>query len=303
MRLPKPPPGLKPLLPLVIGAVVVALLAGVVIGRLLPASAGAPVETQAESSASADGGHTHGGGSTEESEPADLEGLSLSASGFTLVPKDTELDRSNEAKPWAFTITDVEGEPITKFATLHDKKMHLFAVRRDFTGYQHLHPVMDPDTGLWSTDITFDTPGGWRVIADFAVGGGKDVTTATLGTDVTVPGDYEPAALPEPKTTAKTDGFDVTLDFKPELGASAPALIEVTEDGKAADLERYLGAHGHLVLLRQDDMGFAHVHPDSKRVDGKLRFWATVPSKGDYRAFLDFKVDGKVRTAAFTITV
>lgn len=297
MPLPRPPEALKPWLPVLAGAVVVALLAGVVIGRLLP---GAPAGSGSAATESAGGGHSHGGGAESETGAADLGGLSLSASGYTLVPADTRVDATSGPEPWRFTVTDTAGDPVTKFATVHGEKLHLFAVRRDFTGYQHLHPTMAKD-GRWSADIDFGSPGGWRVIADFAVGAGKDVTPVTLGTDVTVPGDYDPEPLPEPAGTDSTGGFAARLEFDPELGASSPALIEVTRDGEPVALEPYLGARGHLVLLRAGDLGFAHVHPDAEPVDGKLRFWATLPSKGSYRAFLDFKVDGEVHTAAFTV--
>jgi hypothetical protein len=38
------------------------------------------------------------------------------------------------------------------------------------------------------------------------------------------------------------------------------------------------------------------VHPD----EHSLRFMARFPSAGRYRLFLQFKVDGRVHTAAFT---
>ena len=48
--------------------------------------------------------------------------------------------------------------------------------------------------------------------------------------------------------------------------------------------------------LREGDLAFLHVHPDADR----LRFGATFPTPGRYRLFLQFKVDGRVHTAAFT---
>jgi hypothetical protein len=81
-------------------------------------------------------------------------------------------------------------------------------------------------------------------------------------------------------------------------------LFHVTAtDGKAAALERYLGAYGHLVVLRAGDLGYVHVHPEPQLADGAIKFWLAPPSRGDYRMFLDFQVAGKVHTAAFTLTV
>ncbi|MEK8109242.1 hypothetical protein NKG94_40115 [Micromonospora sp. M12] len=36
--------------------------------------------------------------------------------------------------------------------------MHLIVVRRDLTGYQHLHPTMAKD-GTWSVPLTLAQPG------------------------------------------------------------------------------------------------------------------------------------------------
>lgn len=43
--------------------------------------------------------------------------------------------------------------PVTNFAIVHDKPMHLVVVRRDLSGYRHLHPTMAQD-GTWSVDLT-----------------------------------------------------------------------------------------------------------------------------------------------------
>jgi uncharacterized protein YfaP (DUF2135 family) len=73
------------------------------------------------------------------------------------------------------------------------------------------------------------------------------------------------------------------------------------------DLQPYLGAYGHLVALRSGDLAYLHVHPDGAPRDGTTSpgpdvvFHADVPSAGTYHLYLDFKHDGVVRTAAFTV--
>ena len=68
-------------------------------------------------------------------------------------------------------------------------------------------------------------------------------------------------------------------------------------------LEPYLGAYGHLVMVRQGDLGYVHIHPEAQLVEGKVKFWLTAPSPGAYRMFFDFQVAGRVHTAAWTVTV
>jgi hypothetical protein len=86
--------------------------------------------------------------------------------------------------------------------------------------------------------------------------------------------------------------------------------LSVSRDGKpVTDLQPYLGAYGHLVVLRASDLAYLHVHPMGEPGDGitpagpAIGFGATIPSNGDYRLFLDFKHNDVVRTAEFTLSV
>lgn len=91
----------------------------------------------------------------------------------------------------------------------------------------------------------------------------------------------------------------------PTIGMTVPLTFRVDRAGTTGPvrMERYLGAYGHLVVVREGDLGFLHVHPEPELVDGAVKFWLTAPSTGRYRAFFDFQVDGKVHTAAFTINL
>jgi hypothetical protein len=162
---------------------------------------------------------------------------------------------------------------------------------------------MAPD-GTWGIDLTLAAPGIYRMIVDFtAVVGGKQ-TVATLGSDLTVAGNYAPAALPVPDRATAVDGFAVSYQGALSTQAIQPVLITVAgADGKPAALQPYLGAYGHLVVLRQGDLAYVHVHPEAQPVDGKVKFWVALPSSGTYRMFFDFQVAGRVHTAAWTATI
>jgi hypothetical protein len=91
-------------------------------------------------------------------------------------------------------------------------------------------------------------------------------------------------------------------------GKSSKVTLTVTKDGReVTDLQPYLGAYGHLVALRGGDLAYLHVHPEGEPGDGRtapgpaVTFFAEVPSAGNYRLFLDFQHQGKVRTAEFTV--
>ena len=46
-------------------------------------------------------------------------------------------------------ILDVDGQALMRFATSHEKQLHLIVVRTDGTQFRHVHPTMDSD-GRWS---------------------------------------------------------------------------------------------------------------------------------------------------------
>jgi hypothetical protein len=229
-------------------------------------------------------------------------GLSLSSGGLTLVPQATTF-AAGRGQQLAFRITGAGGAPVTTYAIVHDKPLHLVVVRLDLAGFQHLHPTMAPD-GTWSVDLTLAGPGVYRMIVDFtAVVGGIPVAT-TLGGDLTVAGNYAPTVLPAAARTDTADGFTVTYEGTPDTRSTQPILMTVTgPDGRAATLEPYLAAFGHLVVLRQGDLAYVHVHPEPQLVDGKVKFWLAAPSAGTYRLFFDFQVGGRVHTAAWTAQV
>ncbi len=251
----------------------------------------------------ADGGDEHGGhdGGTETA--AEIPGgLMVSEGGYTLRLTDAGAAPGRDV-PVSFTIEGPDGHPVTDYDVEHEKQLHLIAVRRDFSGFQHVHPVLDAD-GVWSTDLDL-TPGAWRVFADFKATGADAVT---LGTDLAVTGDYRPEPPAEEIRTAQVDGYTVTLEGDLTAGEDAELTLSVSKDGRpVTDLEPYLGAYGHLVALREGDLAYLHVHPDGAPGDGETEpgpdvvFYAAVPSDGGYRLFLDFQHDGVVRTAAFAL--
>jgi hypothetical protein len=308
---------------------VVVLFAGYGLGRLnsgttsasAPTSAADSAKTQSGTGTSGAADNSMPGMAMDESEPhthnADgtvtqtaialpagsvVGGLSLSSASLTLVPLKTTF-AGGRKQQLSFRIAGASGAPVTTFAVVHDKLLHLIVVRRDLTGYQHLHPTMAPD-GTWSIDLTLAQPGIYRMIADFtAVVGGQQIA-ATLGSDLTVAGSYAPAPLPAPVRTAHTAGLDVVYQGTPDTRSVQPILMSVTgPDGKPAALQPYLGAFGHLVMIRQGDLGYVHIHPEPQLVGGKVKFWLTAPSRGTYRMFFDFQVAGQVHDAAWTVTI
>jgi hypothetical protein len=221
-----------------------------------------------------------------------LRGLAVSEKGLTL-----ELARNTapQGKPFelAFRIVDRNGRTVRDFDVEHTKRMHFIVVRRDMTGFQHLHPTENRD-GTWSLPVTLPEAGSYRVFADFSVG----ERPYTLADDLTVDGSVRSQALPAPAKRFDVDGLRVSLtEDATKAGTESELGFTVTRQGRPVAVRDYLGAKGHLVALRQGDLAFLHVHPD----ENSLKFMATFPTAGSYRLFLQFKTtDGRLHTAAFT---
>jgi hypothetical protein len=258
--------------------------AGKVVG---PDNEPAPPAAQSHGDMAAEGEHMPGG-------------LQIAEDGYRLQPVTGSLS-VGQARPFAFRVLGPEGKPLTTYTTTHDKDLHLIVVRRDLSGFQHVHPTLGSD-GTWSIPLSVSAPGQYRVFADFQPAARAE--GLTLGADVAAPGDYQPRPLPAPARTATVDDYQVALDGELHPGSASTLTLTVSKDGvPVRDLEPYLGAYGHLVALRDGDLAFLHVHPEESATAGPaITFMAEVPSPGAYRLFLDFQHGGTVRTAAFTAT-
>jgi len=265
------------------------------------AGPGAP-SAATDSTSHASSGHD----SVEAPQAGDLKlpaGLQVTQDGYRLQPVSPAL-ATGTPQPFTFRIVGPDGTPVTGYTKAHDKDLHLIVVRRDLSGFQHVHPTLGPD-GTWSIPLAVPAAGQYRVFADFRPAGHEQ--GLTLGADVPAPGDFQPKALPAVARTATVDGYTVTLAGDLIPGSSSKLTLSVSKDGTpVTDLQPYLGAYGHLVALRDGDLAYLHVHPDGAPGDGRtaagpqITFFAEVPSDGSYRLYLDFQHGGKVRTAEFT---
>ena len=189
----------------------------------------------------------------------------------------------------SFQVQDHEGRAVTAFDVEHEKELHLIVLdTRSLTHFQHVHPTRAAD-GTWTAHVALQPGTSYRMYADGSTRGQGFVATADFGTT----GDHRPPGrVPASRTTAQVAGMTVTLDQ-----ADGTVRPTVTRDGRPVALEPYLGALGHLVVIRVDDLSYLHVHPEQGATP---TFMVAGLAPGRYRYFFDFQVDGVVHTAAFT---
>lgn len=254
-------------------------------------------------------GPTPAGSGDHQDHPGTVDltttGLLASAAGYQLIPHTTTVPAGTPAE-FRFTIVGPDGQPVTSYSTSHERDLHLIVVRRDLSGFQHLHPGLGAD-GTWSQTLTLTEAGQYRVLADFQPTGLEH--GLTLGVELAVAGDYRPRPLPAPTPVVEAAGYRVesTGDLVP--GGSSRLTMRVSRAaGPVDDLQPYLGAYGHLVVLREADLTYLHVHPDGAVGDGRtaagpeLTFHVDVPDAGRYRLFLEFRHDDAVHLVEFTAT-
>jgi hypothetical protein len=206
-------------------------------------------------------------------------------------------------------IVDPEGQPAQGFATVHDRLLHLFVVSRDLTFFQHVHPDA-AGVAAFAVDLTLPGPGVYGVFADFSPAGGTpQLLQSTLVTpDYRGPAFADPPSLDSGSTRQSASGLTFALDAA-KLVAGRPSSIAFSVTSAAsgnpiADLEPYLGAAGHLLIV-SDDLEYAiHAHPSgATSVVGALRFDATLPRAGMYKMWLQVQRGGEVITVAFVVRV
>lgn len=223
--------------------------------------------------------------------------------------------KAGEPHEYSFQIVDDQGSVAKDFAITHTKPMHVLIVREDLQHFQHLHPEFHETTGTFTLpDLTFPEAGRYRIFADFAMSGGMmDPSGSLLGITiseiVSIGKGYKPESLGSEVRVKEFGDLQVTLGTSDPLvsGVESTLSFALQADGQpVTDLEEYLGALGHSVILREDSLDFIHVHPvddiqDAQ--DGTVEFMTTFPSAGRYKIFTQFQRGEQVMTTDFVVSV
>jgi hypothetical protein len=207
---------------------------------------------------------------------------------------------------------------ITGYEVVHEKRFHLFVVSRDMEFFQHIHPEQLPD-GTWTIQVTLPKPGDYQILSDFLpTGGSPQFIGRTLET-VDFAGDLEseiPHLRPDVDVTKTVGSVTAHVDLEPstlvegQFGHLAFTLTDAKTGRPITDLQPYLGAFGHALILSEDMRDYVHSHP-FEDLDGVAKgfsgptvtFEAYMPKAGRYRAWSQFQRNGEVVTIPFTINV
>jgi hypothetical protein len=213
----------------------------------------------------------------------------LGAAGLRLVIRDPE-----------------SGDRVPSFAIVHDRPFHLFIVDRSLEYFEHVHP--EP-AGEGTFELTQAIPPGeYMLIADFLPQGG---TSQTVQRAIVTPGHAGPLIPPAPRLAEGprervADGIRFVLDA-PEVRARRQATLRVTmSDARTGapltDLEPYLGAPAHLLIVNADLTDAVHGHPIEAGTRGPtVTFEPLMPVEGLYKLWVQVQRAGRVVTVPFVV--
>jgi hypothetical protein len=199
------------------------------------------------------------------------------------------------------------GAPVRDFVQVHDRSLHLFVISRDLERFSHVHPTQ-AGGGTFVLAEPFDE-GTYLIVADFLPAGG---TPQMLHRVVSTPG-YSGAMFPPPPTLKAgpkeqivDGGLRIRLDAS-GLSALDPATLafkvaDAVTGVPVTDLEPYLGASGHLLVVSPDLTAAVHGHPEGPPTSGPdVVFNPILPAPGVYKLWVQVQRAGRVFTVPFVI--
>ncbi|WP_336784898.1 FixH family protein [Paenibacillus sp. MMO-177] len=263
------------------------------------------------------GGMKHSGtmdhsGSMNDSDHGNMDGMTMVAdktqaenikAKFML---SNDQPQPNQSATITVRIQDKDGNPVNDFDVQHEKLMHMIIVRKDLSYFNHIHPDYKGN-GEFTITTQFPTAGEYEIISDIAPTG---IGAMSKSEWITVQG-TAPAVQPinpDPTLTKEVDGKEVTLSINHLMANMELELNFNIKDAQTkqpiTDLQPFLGAVGHVVILNDKGGEYLHVHPAEENSSGPdAKFMATFPHSGVYKIWGQFQQNGKVFTVDFVIEV
>ncbi len=232
-----------------------------------------------------------------------------------------------------FVVRDSAGRMVRFLQFVHERPVHLLVVSRDLSDFAHIHPELGVDDA-YHVNHSFAHGGGYRLFADYTPPGSGTIVDHF---DVKVGGAQRPPTTlaPDAQLVRTVEGVTVTLSFDRALRANEDQLLVATLVDSASaspvtDLQLYLGALAHFIIVSADLKEFIHAHPletgevfDPAQGTGTahihdpallakvlvgpspstIRAATSFPRAGRYKLWMQFQREGRVTTVPFVFEV
>lgn len=231
----------------------------------------------------------------------------------------------NEEFTQKFQIINTDtNTPVSVFNIIHEKEMHTIIVDSTLNYFSHIHPTREdstftlntslPESGQYLTYLDYQPFGFNEQNSVFPLNAGKVTNQAPKNT----------SSLDAQKT--KTVGNN--NEYKAKLKYTSPLTAQNISTGQQSikfslsdaatgqplkDLEPYLGAFGHLIMINRDTYEYIHIHPTelttdpAKRggpdIEFKVMTMQKIISAGTYRLFAEFKKNNEIFLVDYTVAV
>lgn len=235
-----------------------------------------------------------------------------------------------------FTVKDKKGRLVNDLKVVHEKLMHLLVVSADLAQFDHLHPVQQPD-GTFRVSYTFPNGGPFKLYTDFTPQNSPQVVDM-FDLIVGGPSRNRTPLVADTSFTKEVEGLSFTLKADQPIRAKTGTMLNFYVSDKSGqpiiDLQPYLGAMAHFVVISEDTSKFLHVHAvesdspemkDSADRKGKMETHGGMdmgnmpmgekgdkptvqahtefPTSGLYKLWGQFQRAGKVYTVSFVLNV
>ena len=203
----------------------------------------------------------------------------------------------------------VSNRPVAAFTTVHERLLHLFIIDRTLEYFRHVHPQQVGDGAFeWSEPLP---PGEFVLIADFLPQSGR---AQMLQRAIVTPGyrgslfPATPELTPDSSAEKTIDGVRVKLDpVGLKAGKEAVLTFRLTDARSGAavsDLEPFLGAPGHMLIVNADLTEADHVHPEEPATRGPvITFQPLMPAAGYLQTLASIPASRLVTTVPFVLSV
>lgn len=249
----------------------------------------------------------HGGATTTGGHQAVTQGQRTYEPEIT---SDTTNIKPNQPIKFSYKIKNDKGEVLKSYEVAHEKIMHFIVVRKDLQNFQHIHPDFNQESGEFTVNITFPTDGSYRVFPDFTPSEDnpqKLPVTVFHDMDVGDMSKYKAQAVIPDTDLKKTVGeYQIAYNFPAEIMMRNEITysLSIGKNGQSVtDLQTYLGALGHSVILKEETLNFIHTHAGEIGTGPKIEFAATFPESGVYKIFTQFQHKGKVQTVDYIVKI
>ncbi len=209
-------------------------------------------------------------------------------------------------------LTDWRGVPPGQLQILHEKPAHVFIVNQDLSEFQHVHPdVLQP--GLLRVPVQFNSPGQHKLFLQFKTPEHGEQTLSQafqLGTATSnVPVQPMKPLIPDAYWPKQVGAYTFQVTGLPtRQNPMSMFQVAVTQNGRpVSQIQPYLGAGAHGVMISQDGQAFVHTHPTSAAVNGfyqsPLMFHARIDRPGLYKMWVQTRIDDQIHTVDWVFQV